>query len=133
MRGLPYWIGAALWGLYAFHLLVTPDGANGDTCHTSKASYYERCFGTCASANGEHFNPDGVTAAHRTLRFGTKVRVTNKLNGRKVTVRINDRGPYAGDGRGHRPHPTRNLDLSRGAMRKLGGLNAGVIPITYCY
>jgi rare lipoprotein A len=130
---LAYYLAALLMAVAAISALLNPSESLGATCHTSKASYYERCFGTCATANGEHFNPDGITAAHRTLRFGTKVRVTNKLNGRTVTVRINDRGPYAGDGRGHRPHPTRNLDLSRGAMRKLGGLNAGVIPITYCY
>jgi len=57
-------------------------------------------------ATGERFNPDGLTAAHRTLPFGSKVHVTNIHNGRSVVVLINDRGPYA---RG------RVIDLSRGA------------------
>lgn len=56
-----------------------------------KASYYKH--GT-RTANGERFNPSGLTAAHRTLRFGTRVRVTNLKNGRSVIVRINDRGPF---------------------------------------
>lgn len=128
-----YWIGALVWAAVMILLLVGPPEALGATCRTAEASYYERCFGTCATASGEHFDPDGITTAHRTLPFGTKVKVTNKNNGRTISVRVNDRGPYAGNGVGHRPHPTRDLDLSRGAMRKLGGLGSGVIPVTYCY
>jgi len=55
------------------------------------ASYYKSGKQT---ANGERFNPNGLTAAHRTLPFGTKVRVTNMRNGKSVVVRINDRGPF---------------------------------------
>lgn len=62
------------------------------------------------TANGERFNPNGMTAAHRTLPFGTKVRVSNNT-GRSVVVRINDRGPFI---RG------RIIDLSRGSARALG-------------
>lgn len=69
------------------------------------------------TASGERFNPDGMTAAHRTLPFGTKVHVRNPANGRSVTVRITDRGPFI---RG------RGLDLSRGAARQLGMLGQGV-------
>lgn len=87
---------------------------NGQTC---KASYYDTGSRT---ANGESFNPDGITAAHRTLPFGTMVKVTNVANGRTVTVRINDRGPFIGD---------RCLDLSRGAMREVGGISSGVITL----
>ena len=63
------------------------------------------------TANGERFNPNGMTAAHRTLPFGTRVRVENKRNGRSVVVRINDRGPFV---RG------RIIDLARGSARALG-------------
>lgn len=63
------------------------------------------------TANGEHANPSGLTAAHRTLPFGTHVRVTNQRNGRTVTVRINDRGPFV---RG------RVIDLTPAGARILG-------------
>ncbi|KAB1075169.1 septal ring lytic transglycosylase RlpA family protein [Methylobacterium planeticum] len=63
------------------------------------------------TANGERFNPNGMTAAHRSLPFGTRVRVENKQTGRSVVVRINDRGPFV---RG------RIIDLSRGSARALG-------------
>lgn len=69
-------------------------------------SWYECCTTT---ANGEHFNPDGMTAAHRSLPFGTKVKFTYK--GKSVIVRINDRGPFVGG---------REYDLSRGAANRLG-------------
>ncbi len=65
-------------------------------------------------------NPSAMTAAHRSLPFGTKVRVTNKSNGKTVVVRINDRGPFI---RG------RILDLSKGAARELGFISAGHAPV----
>jgi rare lipoprotein A len=72
------------------------------------ASWYHEGSRT---ANGERYRPDGVTAAHRTLPFGTRVQVSNPRTGRSVTVRINDRGPFV---RG------RIIDLSRGAKQALG-------------
>ncbi len=72
------------------------------------ATWYEHPGRT---ASGEAYRPDGLTAAHRTLPFGTKVKVTNAANGRSVVVRINDR--YSG------PRPLA-VDLSRGAARRLG-------------
>ncbi|NKZ08082.1 septal ring lytic transglycosylase RlpA family protein [Actinomadura latina] len=84
-----------------------------------EASYY---WEGQMTASGERFDPSELTAAHKTLPMGSKVRVTNKNNGRSVTVRINDRGPYAGG---------RCLDLSRAAMKKVGGTGAGVIPVRY--
>lgn len=86
---------------------------------TCRASYYATGSTT---ANGEHFNPDGLTAAHRTLPFGTSVRVTNLANGSAVTVRINDRGPFVAG---------RCIDLSRGAFRAVSSLGAGVLSIRY--
>jgi rare lipoprotein A len=97
--------------------------ARGKPCKHGHASYYERCFGTCETANGEWFKPDGISAAHKSLPFGTVLSVTNKRNGKAIKVRVNDRGPFV---------KGRDLDLSRGAMRKLGGLGSGVIPVKYC-
>ena len=74
------------------------------------------------TASGERFDKRAMTAAHRTLRFGTWVRVTAERTGRSVVVRINDRGPF-GDRR-------RIIDLSEGAARKLGIIDAGVAAVT---
>ncbi len=71
------------------------------------------------TANGERAKPEGMTAAHRTLPFGTHVRVTNKRNGRSVTVRINDRGPFV---------KGRVIDLTPAAARVLGF--SGLAPVT---
>ncbi|PZV94979.1 rare lipoprotein A [Micromonospora phaseoli] len=74
------------------------------------------------TANGETFNPEGLTAAHKTLPFDTKVRVTNPDNGKSITVRINDRGPFI-DGR--------CLDLSRAAFAEIASLDLGHIEVRY--
>jgi len=84
------------------------------------ASWYGPGFHGRRSASGERFNQNAMTAAHRTLPFGTRVRVTNLNNGRSVTVRINDRGPFI---RG------RIIDLSIGAARKINMVNSGVAPV----
>jgi rare lipoprotein A len=75
------------------------------------ASYYAAKFDGRRTASGERFDNDAMTAAHRTLPFGTLVRVTNVANGRSVIVRINDRGPFT---RG------RTIDVSRAAAEELG-------------
>ena len=84
------------------------------------ASWYGGQFHGRKTANGERFNMNELTAAHRSLPFGTKVRVTNQKNGKSVVVRINDRGPFAGG---------RIIDLSRGAASAVGMLGAGVAPV----
>ncbi|WP_446217679.1 septal ring lytic transglycosylase RlpA family protein [Micromonospora sp. IBHARD004] len=83
------------------------------------ASFYDEGQLT---ANGETFNPDALTAAHKTLPFNTKVRVTNPANGKSVTVRINDRGPYV-DGR--------CLDLSRAAFAAIASVDLGEVDVKY--
>jgi rare lipoprotein A len=83
------------------------------------ASYYGSESGS-RTATGERFNPYALTAAHRTLPFGTKIRVTNLWNGRSVILRINDRGPFI---RG------RIIDVSYGAARKLGMIGSGVASV----
>jgi rare lipoprotein A len=84
-----------------------------------QASFYgnEPGEGGPLTANGERYNPGGLTAAHRSLPFGTKVRVTSANTGRSVVVRVNDRGPFVGG---------RIIDLSTGAARAIGLTNSGV-------
>lgn len=81
------------------------------------ASWYKMGHTT---ANGESYNPDGLTAAHKSLPFGTRVTVKNLRNGRSVNVRINDRGPFV---------KGRIIDVSRGAARKLGMIGSGTAPV----
>ena len=80
------------------------------------ASYYS--YGS-RTASGERFHPDGMTTAHRTLPFGTKLKVCR--HSRCVIVRVTDRGPFI---------RRRTLDLSRGAARRLGMIGAGVARVT---
>ena len=87
---------------------------------TGEASWYGPGFFGNRTANGELFKPGTMTAAHRTLPFGTKVRVTNLRNGRETIVRINDRGPFAGD---------RVIDLAHGAAHRLGLVSSGIAQV----
>ena len=105
-----------------------PPGAGGDPAGVAvpagsawqygQASYYQH--GTL-TASGEQFNPDGLTAAHRTLKFGTRIRVC-RVSGDCVEVRVTDRGPFVAG---------RVLDLSLGAMRAIGGISAGVVSVQW--
>lgn len=83
------------------------------------ASYY---WQPQALASGGRFNPNALTAAHKTLPFGTRVLVTNLNNGRSVTVTINDRGPYV---------KGRVIDLSRRAAQVVGMTGSGIAPVSY--
>jgi len=85
-----------------------------------KASYYGSEFNGRKTANGEIYDETAMTAAHRTLPFGTVLRVTNIRNGLSVIVRINDRGPF---------HPDRVLDLSKAAAEELDLIKYGVTEI----
>ncbi len=84
------------------------------------ASYYADRYHGRRTANGERFDVRKLTAAHRTLPFGTVVRVTHATNGRSVVVRINDRGPFVAG---------RVIDLSPAAARQLDMLRAGLVPV----
>lgn len=86
--------------------------------YSGMASYY---WQPQALASGGRFNPNAMTAAHKTLPFGTKVRVTNRNNGRSVVVTINDRGPYI---------KGRIIDLSRAAAGVVGMQGSGVAPVS---
>jgi rare lipoprotein A len=86
------------------------------------ASYYGAESGR-HTASGERFDPNAMTAAHRTLPFGTLLRVTYR--GRSVVVRINDRGPFVRNG----GHFTRDIDLSEGAARRIGLPGVGQVTV----
>ncbi len=87
---------------------------------SGRASWYGPNFHGRRTANGEVFNQNALTAAHPSLKFGTKVKVTNLNNGRSVIVRINDRGPYSGG---------RVIDLSTAAARSLNMIRSGVARV----
>ena len=84
------------------------------------ASFYGEQYNGKLTASGEVFDMYKYSAAHRTMRLGTKVRVTNLDNGRSIDVCVNDRGPYAKD---------RILDLSYAAAKELGVLAEGTAPV----
>ena len=85
------------------------------------ASWYGPGFHGRTTANGERYNMNELTAAHKSLKFGTKVRVTNGNNGKSVVVRINDRGPYVG---------SRIIDLSKGAAEAIDMIGPGTAKVT---
>ena len=87
---------------------------------TGLASWYGKRFHGRKTASGETFDMYQVSAAHKTLPLSSVVRVTNLHNGRQVTVRINDRGPFVAE---------RVIDLSYAAARRLGMINKGVVPV----
>ena len=85
------------------------------------ATWYGKELAGRKTASGERFDPAAMTAAHRTLKFGTWVEVTRTDTGQRVRVRITDRGPFG--------HEDRIIDLSRGAAEKIGMLKAGVVKV----
>ncbi len=97
--------------------IVSSDAFAASQC--GGASWYAL---TSKTASGERMNPSAMTAAHRSLPFGTRLKVTNVRNGRSVTVRINDRGPFV---RG------RVIDLSKAAARQLGFIRAGHTKVCF--
>lgn len=87
---------------------------------TMKASWYGPKFHGKLTANGEIYDQMALTAAHKSLKFGTLLKVTNPRNGKSVILRINDRGPYINN---------RELDLSKGAAIELGLIEKGVARV----
>jgi rare lipoprotein A (peptidoglycan hydrolase) len=94
-----------------------PPHVSSRTSRTEIASWYGSGFAGRRTSSGETYNPEGLTAASKTLPLGSRVRVTNPDTGRSVVVRINDRGPFV---RG------RSLDLSHGAAQRIGLTGKGV-------
>ena len=103
---------AALAGAFLLAAFTVPASAQ-----CGSASWYALYSQT---ASGERMNPAELTAAHRTLPFGTKLKVTNQKNGKSVVVRINDRGPFI---------KGRVIDLSKAAANRLGFISTGVTNI----
>lgn len=99
---------------------VAPDFETPHDVQKGLASYYHDSLHGNPTASGEPYDQDALTAAHRTLPFGTWVRVTNLENGRSVELRINDRGPFV---------EGRIIDVSRRAARKLDFVRQGVVPV----
>lgn len=94
---------------------------NAKAFQAGTASWYGPGFHGRKTASGERFNSSAMTAAHRTLPFGTKLRVVNEKNGRSVVVRVNDRGPFA-----HR----RIIDLAKGPAQELGLMSSGTAYVS---
>ena len=94
--------------------------SNAQTTETGLASYYSDNFEGKTTASGEVYRSSKMTAAHRSLPFGTRVKVTNSANDRSVIVIVNDRGPFVKD---------RIIDLSKGAAVKLGFIEEGVAKV----
>ena len=101
----------------AVPVAAVPAAASADASE-GKVAYYGRKFAGRKTASGERFNPGALTMAHKSLPFGTRVKVTNLKNKRSVVVRVNDRGPTT---------PDRIGDVSSAAARKLGMLRSGVV------
>ena len=110
------------WMIAAFFLLsaCSSQSYSKNIERNGQASWYGSHHQGKKTANGERFNQHELTAAHRTLPFGTKVKVTNARTNKSVIVRINDRGPYA---------KGRIIDLSRAAAQQLNIVNSGVAPV----
>ncbi len=97
--------------------IQTEDGVTDD----GKASFYHDKFHGRLTSNGEIYDKNDFTAAHRSLPFNSIVHVSNKRNGKSVIVRINDRGPFV---------RSRIIDLSRSAAQKIEMVPYGVVPVT---
>ena len=114
-------LGAALiFCSSSFDSSQTTASENKNQGASGIASWYGSQFHGRRTASGEPFDMNKLTAAHRSLPFGSKVRVTNQATRDSVVVRINDRGPYAGN---------RLIDLSRAAARKVRLIEPGVGPV----
>lgn len=104
------------FGIYSFN------NYNADDAKTSFASFYHDKFNGRKTASGDLFSNSKMTAANRTLPFGTMLKVTNLRTGKSVVVEVNDRGPF---------HSSRALDLSKAAFKAIGNPSRGTMPVEY--
>ncbi len=102
-------------GIYSFK-------NNATDAKTSFASFYHDKFNGRKTASGEIFSNKELTAANKTLPFGTEVKITNLISGKSVVVRVNDRGPY---------HSSRAFDLSKAAFSSIADTRKGTVAIEY--
>lgn len=115
LSGLVFFLGSCSPKLYPTAGAVSEKG---------KASYYGDRFNGRSTASGETYSHGKLTAAHRTIPFGTMIHIKNLNNGKVVQVRINDRGPST---------PGRIVDVSKSAARKLDMISDGVVPVEISY
>ncbi len=104
---------------FTFSIHTNAQKQSGDQQH-GKASYYSNRMHGHRTSDGSRYHKDSLTCAHRTLPFGTLLKVTNKNNGKEVVVKVTDRGPYAHG---------RVVDLSMAAARELGMVSSGVASV----
>ena len=109
-----------LFGAAGCYRSARPEAERGAFIGEGLASYYGPELEGHRTASGEVFDPSKLTGAHRSIQFGTCVRVVNVQNRRSVDVRINDRGPFS---------KNRILDVSKAAAEKLGMIAAGVVTV----
>lgn len=110
--------------LLLFLSLILFSSCSKKIVQTGKASYYHDKYQGKRTASGEKYRKGKLTAAHQTIPFGTKVTVINLSNGKKVKVRVNDRGPFVAG---------RIIDLSKKAARKIDLIESGVSPVEIRY
>ena len=113
-HSLSHSLSAALIALFSLAPIAAVQAETG------VASFYGHELAGNRTASGERFSPSALTAAHRKLPFGTKIRVTNLANGRSIVVRVNDRGPFV---------KGRILDLSLAAARSIGMVGRGMARV----
>ena len=106
--------------LFIFSFLILTSFSVGE--YNGKASYYGKSHHGKTMANGKKFNMHALTAAHKTLKFGTKLEVTNVKNDKTVIVEVTDRGPFI---------KGRVLDLSQEAFTRIANISTGVATIKY--
>jgi rare lipoprotein A len=102
-----------IWALWSVNTLAA-------SVTEGKASYYADSLHGHITANGQYYDKNALTAAHKTLAFGTRVKVTNLSNKKSVVVVVNDRGPFVRN---------RIIDLSRAAAKRLGMIDRGVTRV----
>ena len=111
----------ALWWALVFPALLSACGGSKSAfTQSGQGSYYAAKFAGRPTASGVPYRPGQMTAAHNTLPFGTRIKVTNVRNGKSVNVTVNDRGPHV---------KGRIVDVSGKAARKLDLVEAGVVPV----
>ncbi|MBF9221620.1 septal ring lytic transglycosylase RlpA family protein [Hymenobacter ruricola] len=112
--------GPLRWALPALLLATSCGGSRNAFTQSGQGSYYADKFAGRPTTSGAPYRPGKMTAAHNTLPFGTRIKVTNVRNGKSVKVTVNDRGPHV---------KGRIVDVSRKAAQKLDLVDAGVVPV----
>jgi rare lipoprotein A len=114
--------------IFSYLMLISP---NLQVENTTKVTWYGEVFHGRKTANGEIFDMNALTCASPTLPFNTRIKITNPSNGKTVTVRVNDRGPWKIVEGKYIPHPTRAFDLSKAAFQSIADLSRGVITVKF--